>query len=171
MTTDSSVPMSSFDDTIDVDETWVVPVVRMSVTKKNFKISIGNLLGLSKANTTAATDSSENARWTTVQGFIDKVTAVLFTRVNITDTTLTITPSHYGKRLVFMNGCIVTIPSTLPVDFEFEWVQLGTGVVAFVSVSGMTIDSSNGSTASEGQYATGGIWVDTAGHAILFGAI
>ncbi|ATN34113.1 hypothetical protein ACO34A_09875 [Rhizobium sp. ACO-34A] len=87
------------------------------------------------------------------------------------ETSLTLTPKHQGRLLVFTSACTITVPADLPRDFSCGWAQAGTGVLTFQAGPGVNLRSFGGALTSSGQYSLGGVAGMPDGDLWLYGAL
>ena len=97
----------------------------------------------------------------------------LASKVAVIDTTTsrTITAADHGKRIWFTNASTinVTVPSGLPIWFECELAQDGTGQVVVAAGAGATVSAYSGWLKTAGKGAGGVLAAKQQGVFRLFG--
>jgi hypothetical protein len=101
------------------------------------------------------------------------VPSPLLAPVIVSAATHTVTSADYDKllRCTASGGCIITVPSNLPIGFHCRFRQAGAGAISFIAGDGVTLRGFSGSPSSAGQWAQVFVEVDIAGEVNLSGGI
>ena len=139
---------------------------RITTTPSGGNLSVSGTLTVTGSTTLNSTLTVAGATTfeSTVQGFLNAFN-------NQVGTAYTLQASDCGIVVTFNNSSAVTVtlPNSLPVGFNCECINLGSGKVTFTAGSGSTLNNRSSQTSIAGQYGAVGLTVTSnAGNAAVY---